>query len=426
MSNFYSTNQGIADVSGQGAADTVVPQVLLPSRTGKALNCKHKMVSIASSNGAQSGPSGMLLFNLPAQGYFKPGSGYIKFQFRPETTPLPGPAVGNANGEFARGFSAGAGSLFNRVSLSVGAGQQIEVINNYNVYQDLLLSHCSTNDYVLRDAKITESCQLTFDHNITQFLCVPLASSVLQNAKAFPLWLTPGGITIQVDLETVQRSVKNGVNYTITNAIFCYEVLTPDESFLMTMKNEMVANNKLYEIPLVSVQSLQTNRNSESLNFLTGVNLSSVNSVFWAEVKVADENALDTSKLVVHPCPLILNSTSYDRELLIDGEKRISYALQSDAQVFMELQRCISGITDAQVTSIVNNTTYPSSSYWNGINLQRFPYRDTCMRGSPVGNMQLNVNFINGNPAVTNVFIYIVYDSVLVISPSTGSVAVAK
>ena len=74
MSNFFQTSKGIQDIMSQGAQDTAAPQILLPSRIPKAISAKHKMISIASSNGASAQASGMLLFNLPSQGYLKPNS----------------------------------------------------------------------------------------------------------------------------------------------------------------------------------------------------------------------------------------------------------------------------------------------------------------------------------------------------------------
>ena len=419
MSNFFQTSKGIQDIMSQGAQDTAAPQILLPSRIPKAISAKHKMISIASSNGASAQASGMLLFNLPSQGYLKPNSVYLKFQFSATTTAAA-----------AYGFNTYSGSVatcFNRVSLSAGAGQQIETINNYNLFHDLLLNHTTTNDYVVNDASITEGAnRVAFADSTTYFFTVPIASSVLQNAKAFPLWMVNGGLTLQIDLETAARALKAGLTFNITNAILCAEIISPDEAFLMTLRNEMISNNKLYEMPLVQCQSLQTSRTATTdLNYLAGVNLSSVNSVFWGEITTAIDQGTQM-KLVLNTMSAANDSTSYDRQLLVDGEKRVAYAIQSNSMVYEELQRCISGITDGSCTSTVDFTTYPTSSFWNGINLQKFPQNDVCMRGSPISNLQLLLQSNGANPSGSNAYIYIVYDAVLVISPQNGSVVVAK
>lgn len=420
MSNFFSTSKGIMDIPASGASDTVAPNILLPSRVGKAINAKHKMISVASSNGSSASASGMLLFNIPAQGYLKPGSVYLKFQFNATTTAA-------ADYGFNMGATRSVSSIFNRVSLSAGAGQQIEVVNNYNVFQDLLLAHCSTRDYVYYDSSITEGTTRTnFDSGATYFFCVPIASSVLQNAKAFPLWMVQGGLTLQIDLDTAARAVQAGLSYTITNPILCAEIIQPDDAFLATLRNEMVQSNKLYEIPLVSCQSLQTSRTAQTdLNYLAGVNLSSVNSVFWAEISTTVDQGTN-QKLVLNPMSATNDSTSYDRQLLVDGDKVVSYQIQSNGMVYEELQRCISGLTDGTCTSFTKYDDYPTDSFWNGVCLQKFPQNDVCMRGTPVGNMQLVLNSNGQNLLGSNCYIYLVYDAVLVISPQTGSVVVAK
>ena len=421
MSNFYSTFKGRADVPTGGASDTVAPNVILPSRVGKAITTKHKMVSIASSNGSSNSASGMLLFNIPSNlGYLKPGSVYLKFQFSATTT-------GGANYGFNMGLSRSVASCFNRVSLSVGAGQQIEVINNYNVFQDLLLTQASSRDYVNQDATITEGCTRTnFADSTTYFHCVPIASSVLQNAKAFPLWMTQGGLTIQIDLDTASRSLTAGLTYTITNPILCAEVIQPDEAFLATLRQDMIMSNKLYEIPIVSCQSLQTSRTATTdLNYLAGVNLSSALAVFWGEITTTVDQG-SAQKLILNPMSAVNDSTSYDRQLLVDGEKKNSYAIQSNSMVFEELSRCLQGITDSNNTSFSDVTNYATSAFWNGITLAKFNETDCCMRGSPVGNMQLLLNSNGANPLGSNCYIFIVYDAVVVISPATGSAVVAK
>jgi hypothetical protein len=419
MSNFYQTSKGIADIMNQGASDTACPQTLLPSRIPKAISGKHKMISVASSNGSQNSANGMLLFNIPSQGYLKPGSVYLKFQFTATTT-------GNATYNFNT-VSGSVASCFNRVSLSAGAGQNIEVINNYNLFQDLLLNHTTSQNYVAYDSSITEGCSRNdFASGTQYFFTVPVASSVLQNAKAFPLWLVNGGLTLQIDLESASRALKAGTAYTISNPILCAEIIQPDEAFLATLRNEMISSNKLYEIPLVSCQSLQTSRTANSdLNYLAGVNLSSVNSIFWGEITSTVDTNTALIKSVLNPNSPN-DSVTYDRQLLVDGEKRIAYAIQSNAQVYEELQRCLSSLTDGTMTSTVNYTDYPTDSFWNGVNLQKFPQNDVCMRGSPVGNMQLLLQSNGANSAGSNCYIFIVYDAVMVISPQTGAVVVAK
>jgi hypothetical protein len=422
--SFLTSNKNYADVPAAGASDTVAPNSILPSRVGKAIQTKHKMISIASSNGASTKASGLLLFNIPGQGYLKSGSVYLKFQFRALTTAA-------ANYGFNT-YSGSAATCFNRVSLSVGAGNNIETINNYNLFHDLLMSHCASRDYTTIDCGITEGCNrenfvsgANLAASTEYFFTVPIASSVFQNAKDFPLFLT-NGLTLQIDLETASRALTAGLDYEITNAILCAEILTPDESFLATLRNEMVQSNKLYEIPLVSCQSLQTSRQAGAdLNFMAGVNLSSVLSVFWAEIRSTVDQGSGT-KFVINPMSALQDDKRYDRNILVDGEKRIAYAIQSNSMVYQELQRCISGLSDYTCTSIADYATYGSNSFWNGLSFQKYKNTSVCMRGSPMGNMILNVQSSGQNPNATNCYIYIVYDSVLVISPATGSVVVAK
>ncbi len=420
MSNYYSTFQGRADVPTSGASDTVVPNVYLPSRVGKSINGQQRLVSIASSNGSSAAASGMMLFNIPSNlGYLKPNSVYLKFQFTATTT------AAVAYG-FNFGNSRSVASVFNRVSLSNGS-QPIEVINNYNVFQDLLLSHTTSKDYVSNDASITEgTTRVTLASGTEYFFTVPIASSVLQNAKAFPLWMTANGLTLQIDLETAARAVFSGTGYTITNPILCCDVFQPDEAFLMTLKNEMLTTNKLYEIPLVQCQSLLTSRTATTdLSYLAGLNLSSVLSVFWGEITTTVDQG-SNQKVVINPMSVINDSVSYDRQLLIDGTKKNSYAIQSNAQVFQELQRCLRALTDGSQTSTVDVTTYATQSFWNGITCAKVNEYDAAMRGVPIGNFQLILNSNGQNPAGSNCYIFVVYDSVLVISPATGAVVVAK
>jgi hypothetical protein len=420
MSHYFTSFKGRQDVPQGGAVQPVIPNAYLPSGVGRCVNGKSKLVSIASNNGSSSSASGMLYFNIPSNlGYLKPGSTYVKFQFSATTT-------GAAAYGFNMGVSRSAASLFNRVSLSVG-GNQVEVINNYNVFQDLLLSHASTRDYVNYDASITEGTTRTnFASGTTYFLTVPISSSILQNAKGFPLFMTQGGLNLQIDLETAARAVKSGLTYTITNAILCCDVMQVDNNLQQELRNELISNERLYEIPMVSVQALQTNRAiATDLNYIAGVNLMSLLSVFWAEITVGVDTGTD-QKLILNPMSAANDAVAYDRQLLIDGVKQNSFAIQSNAQVYQELQRCLGCITDGKITSFTDYQDYPTQSFWNAISCAKVDENDCVMRGTPVNSLQLILNSNGQNPAASNCYIFMVYDSVLTISPSSGLVSVAK
>jgi len=122
----------------------------------------------------------------------------------------------------------------------------------------------------------------------------------------------------------------------------------------------------------------------------------------------------------------INDSVSYDRQLLLDGVKQNSFAIQSNAQVYEELQRCLGCITDGKITSFTDYQDYPTQSFWNGINCSKVDENDCVMRGVPVNSLQLILNSNGANPAASNCYIFMVYDSVLTISPSSGLVSVAK
>ena len=313
----------------------------------------------------------------------------------------------------------------------------------------MILSTALNKNYYENDASITEYCGTSVDPVVGATsavfnIALPLCSAVLSNIKSYPLFLQ--SLSVQIDLNTLRSSFKvyganAGANtltgFTVSQAELVYETISPDHSLLDTMRQEMQATGRMYEMPMTTPLSLQTSLlANQSLNYNIGLNAASLSGVFVCEITTERENlafANAAGGILGITNNFVRNTTEVQanrRLVFCDGKQLVNYDVWADSQNFNETQRALSILLDPSNTTLGTRATMctPENNtqryYVSGQSSRRFSENSVCMSGIPCSN--LVINFQKGGASVaTSVYIYCLIDQVVVID-SNGSVAVAK
>jgi hypothetical protein len=424
----------------QGAADNAVPASLLSSRTAKPVPTMNRVISLPSTSGSANA-SGTLTFIIPggsnSNGFLRAGSLYLRAKIT-----ITKAAVANDNVRFANQTNSAA-SVINRFQL-LANGTALETINNYSQYHAIIQSHAMNANYVNNDSSIAEYCGTTIPMNnvVTTdvYVSIPLCSAVFSNVKSFPLFLS--GLVLQLDLNTALGAFKVfGANaaagvtgYSVSNAELVYEIINPDHSMLDAMRQQMAAAGKLFELPMTTVMGLSTsNQAQNSFSYNVGLNLASVSGVLIGEISQVREQLAFGADAGAVQNNFIRNATedtANNRRFWLDGKQIVNYDVAMDSQNFLETQRALSILLDPACTTLATRGNYCVAGeaaglyYVSGQNARRFADADLCMCGTPCQNLVIQM-YKAGAPVAASVYIYILYDQVVVID-ATGSVAVAK
>ena len=476
MSYNYSTSSSNSEPT-LSVGDNKVPYELTSSRLPKPIPTNSRILSIPASNGSSASAGSMITFQLPngsGSGYLRSQSSFVRFKVVVQNADLSG-----ISGWSWSGSTASAGSLFNRLSISLG-GVQLEQVNNYSFLHSIILDHTCDSSYLVSSANILEGAlgngvnicpNQIASGNVAQAavapplgalqgficgetyeFCVPLCSGILQNPKSYPLFLSNAPLTIQLDINQLITAMKPCViqgsagtdkalgSFTVSNPEFVYEAQYVSPEMEASIKAVMATTGKLYELPITTTMSLQTSvAQNAGLSYNIGLNLSSVNCVLYGQVASTDLTSTGNQFFT----KLESQDSTVNRRLFLDGKQVVSYNITTDDLQYAELRRCVNSISDTQINPRVSasfrsyngvgtiqtaansnsSNTYTRVSFVGGCNTRRFNSEDMCFAGTSANQITLLLD--RTTSVAGNVYIFVVYDQILVFD-AMGSVAIAK
>lgn len=467
----YSIPHGSSDFVSN--VDVSIPASLVPHKPNLAMESRSKIVSIPSSNGSNQSASGLLFWQIPNNGYYRGQSGYFKMQIQ-VTVQNTHSAAQNIN-VYPTGSIA---SIINRMTIYL-ASQQAESINNYNRFHRVLLENCVNPSYRNMDAQMAEYAGIGLQAQAVPFaagantstvlfnVAFPVASGILMSERSFPLFLLNSYLQIQFDLASVADSFYcigatnnncNVVSYTVQNPQFVYENISCSGEWEARIKQKLLEGH-MYNFPIHSTLGLQFAVNAQTVSYIAGVGLSSVDGVVLVQNKAAGPANADN--------PLISNglgdtgNTNSNFRLFTDGEQRCQFNLTYDAELEMEKQRCFSSLYDCNIVNSVsnvpsmaasltgttvgcqtvvggaaNNSTSLNAINWslvapknNGacraFSLRKFNESDLDMVGRAVSTLNVIVDGLTTVDSSIQAYLYVLYSAQLKIDMS-GAVMLVK
>jgi hypothetical protein len=298
----------------------------------------------------------------------------------------------------------------------------VDNIQNADQVYDCLFSHSTSADWLAHDGKVLMRAGFedTFSAvDITRNIVLPLIG-MLGSQQAFPLYLINGQLQIQLDYNTINRSVFSAdaavSDYKIQDVQLIYDRLQPEQAFIESVRGAMAAGqNFVYaytnyqSVPKVSAQN-------STFNY--GLNVSSLRGVIQTTVLSADlTSATAQGKSVAN------DLTQF--RVSLDGRLVNSNTLNSTtspALCFAEAQKCLSRVFDATITDNCDNATYLTDSFFVGTSAQRVN-EGLAFAGSPVS--VASVETTAANNATHTDFLLFIADYQLLVDAS-GSVQLIR
>jgi hypothetical protein len=416
---------------------------------------KNTIRYLPSSSGSTTAPSSSSIFNIPTGGnsYFKQGSFYLRGKCSVVQTGAPGAAWGFA-GQSLTPIAAtintgtgGASSLINRLSVTFPGGQS-QSYSQYNHFCNAVVkNHCLNKDYVehelrqLEYAGVLKLATSTAQECKDVYFSIPLWLPCFNSNQAFPALLLNGNITLEIVTETVLNAffslIAEVTSYSLSDLCLVYETIDVTPEF----KNALVQSKmgSTYNIAMSDFMAVGPQAVSGSNRIQMGVGLSSLKSVLFTFQLTADLTAtIDKPKK--YSANGLTNYAIYVNNSIVTPPN-----ITSDDYCFAEMNRALSKITDtnmvssltnvANVTSSNERNTYTTHNFLAGVSTQVFSDWLFSSEGVPCDQLAVEVTLGSpentrwqGSPdvAASNMYIFCLYDSVLVVDIATGTVTVRK
>ena len=417
-----------------------IPSTLKSDSRLKPINTRSRIVVMSNVNGNTiSSEGGIILFNLPAQGYIKPNSLYVRFSVAPIV------ATEKANCVW-KGASSGCGVAVNRSTVSF-AGQVVDAITSYEkVYSQTIgnftsksylytngnLSQGTMNDVQLDAIGIAQAIPGTVaqtsmiainDASNVYRYAMPILNAIFNGQQAIPAFLINGGITLQLDLNSAVNCIQSSPiaiqSLQFSDIQIVYEELMLDHDVMLSIKQEMAETGKLYELnttgTIVFKNAIQATDTQNT--FVTNLNLRSVKSMQMCSVLQNESSSNQPDSAVQNGFFLDPNTGGQTvingwatTNLMIDGQSVYQYQLNNPAVQNASLKDCGVALYDTGNTTASNlysltafrygsfatcDNSWQKRFYSLGYNLRKDNGSDTTFKGTKVGT--LSHTFTRGN-----------------------------
>lgn len=367
-----------------------VPSAWLSNSDPRVASCGKKIVQVSSSTGTQSS-GGLVSFILPANlgaGMLVSGSAYIKF------TVSVTQAVAYS---WAFKQYGSASSVVNRMTL-LSSGAIAEQILNYNKLYSALLLHASNPSFAQGDDKINQQSFNGAANTVqTATVCIPILLGSFNSKQHLPLFLM-NSAQLNVDLDTVVNSIiqigADAVSeYSVSAATLVFELLNPDHSFEMGVKQML--GTRLFQMPISTFYNIRTAQTGAVTQNI-GLNCSSLRSILWATVPT------ETQRNAHH----FTDANQTSCRVYLDGQLAFAGNLSDVSSQFLEMNRALNTMWDSDRVScgptadnadaVANDITllaggltraiYSDGAYLGGISTAKSSEAGFSMSGVPVNS----------------------------------------
>lgn len=390
-----------------------IPEAFRSNRSAKPIPCVLQTVNIPALSG-NAGVNGTSVIQIPcgaSAGIMM--NPYLSFKVKLTGTK-------DKKVQFCGASSSGS-ALINRLSTYVNS-VQVDNIQNADQVYDCLFSHSTSADWLAHDGKVLMLAGVEDEFtavDITRNIVLPMIG-MLGSQQAFPLYLINGQLQIQLDYNSINRSVFSAdaavSNYVISDVQLVYDRLQPEQAFIESVRGAMAAGQN-FVYAYTNYQSVPKASAANS-TFNYGLNVSSLRGVIQTTVETADlTDAKKQGKSVANG--LTQFRVSLDGRLVNSNTLNVS---TSPALCFAESQKCLSRVFDASITDNCTNATYLTDSFFIGTSAQRVN-EGLAFAGSPVSVASVETTAAN-NTTHTD-FLLFISDYQLLVDAS-GSVQLVR
>jgi hypothetical protein len=455
-----------------------IPKSLESCSNPQSIKTRNRQIQLSSTSQSQQ-QGGLILFNIPPSNYsISKGTMCLK-----ATITVTGTALGNNNAGTAApgntiGFQgpgvitpafAAAGYAFTNGGLNAGnvptLGNGYSWINRLTLYGasssiveqqnfaaenlNLLLMHNSNPTFLLNDGNIMMGVGANWNYpapaainntSASYDVVLPLPLSVFNSAtQDFPLYLINTPLTLQIDINSLARSIFKGTsanpendctitNMTVSNTYLIYQAVELPSAHIEAER--LACKSAPFIMPCTSTLNVSVPQSLLS-SYSLGLNCSSLRSAFLMFSN--GDGYLSSRQLqYVRPNSDIPANTYYgtgagvNNILFLDGVQ-VNSAIYDNAQMaFYGLKNALHHNAQASVIypSPCNMTGYTKSNYAVGWDTSSFNGESELMVGQPVTTVNYQCTGLNANASYVATIIN-VYD-VLVAFTGDGSMEVKR
>lgn len=449
-----------------------IPATLKSDSRLRPINTRSRIVVMSNVNGNTiSSEGGIILFNLPAQGYIKPNSVYVRFSVAPISSSGTLPCV-------FKGATSGCGAVVNRSTVSF-AGQTVDTINSFEKVYSQTIGNFTSKTYLYTNGNLTQGTMndvqsdaagiaqavpgtvaqnsmisTTTGANIYRY-SMPVLNAIFNGQQAIPAFLINGGITLQLDLNSavnaIQQNTSAIASLQFSDIQIVYEELMLDHDVMLAIKQEMAETGKLYELnttgTIVFKNAIQATDTQNT--FVTNLNLRSVKSMQMCSVLQNESSSAQPDGIVQAGGFLDPNTGGQTvingwatTNLVIDGQSVYQYQLNNPAVQNASLKDCGIALYDTNSTTASNlysltafrygafitcDNSWQKRFYSLGYNLRKDNGSDTTFKGTKVGTLQHQFTRGNTLSVVNNLNnYYLVHHDKIIAIDAAGSIVIIQ
>ena len=353
-----------------------IPESFRSNRSAKPIPCVLQTVNIPSLSG-NAGASGTSILSVPC-------GASAGIALNPYLIFTVNQTCADAK-TFFKGAAGAATACINRLSTYVNS-VQVDNIQNADQVYDVLFSHSTSQNWLSYDAKALMYARAQLASATNYQVVVPLIG-LLGSQQAMPLYLINGQLQIQIDWNTLARSVYNTTAaptaITFSDVQLVYDRLQPEQAFIDSVRGQMMAGQN-FVYAYTNYQSVSKASGPSTFNY--GLNVSSLRGVIQSSVLTTD---LTNGKAAGYS---LRNGLTQFR-VSLDGRLINSNTLDAvnkPALCFAEAQKCLSRVFDASITDMNTNETYLTEGFFVGVSAQRVS-EGLAFAGSPVSVASVEV-----------------------------------
>ena len=398
-----------------------IPESFRSNRSAKPIPCVLQTVNLPSLSG-EALASGTSVIQVPCGAsagiMLNP---YLSFKITVKT-------AADADADVKFNFStASATACISRLSTYVNS-VQVDNLTSADAIYDMLFAHSTSRDWMGSDAAVLmysdQVIGKTKDTNFEVNAVVPLIG-LLGSQQAFPLYLINGQLQIQIDWNTVARSlfcagtIAQSIRF--NNVQLVYDRLQPEQAFIDSVRGQMMqGQNFVYAYTNYQcVNRSIAGAAGITSNFNYGLNVSSLRGVVQTQVLASTLSAATRSASIA-------NGLTQFR-VSLDGRLVNSNTLSNtgnQALLFAEAQKCFSRLYDSSISDLATTPALYSSNYFMvGVSAQRIN-EGLAFAGSPVSVVSIE-DTQGTDAAAATAFVLFICDYQMLIDAS-GSVQLVR
>lgn len=440
MSSHYSALNG--EVHNYMTVD--VPNSLKSCASAQSIKARNRLFQLSSTSQSQTS-GGLILFQVPPSNYsISRGTMALRCRVTVTGTNLTGADAAHSIGFQGPGATQAAfpfnplygnGYAFmSRLSLYGSSSAIIEQTNYAADYMNLMLIHNSNANWLGLDGQTLLGVGAAWQYNTAGTaaqidLVLPLPLSVFNSPTLdYPAYLMSAPLTLQLDLNSIARTIFRGAtatitDYTVSNTYLIYQAVELPQEFIAAQRIHIKSSP--FIMPITSQLNVQVPASVLS-SYTLGLNASSLRAVFVLPSNGASYSSTTSVQYIRDTADAAATNGIYwggsgvNAQLYLDGNVVNSSIIDTPVMTLAMLKQALHHNLQGSIIYASPSTwssasvpTWCTNYYMVAFDATNFDDESSIMSGLPATNVNLQlIGYGAVNPTYLNTVI-VVYDQLV-------------